>query len=142
MLTQQTIDDGVDRLVDGKLIAVDVSALSSIFDMTFSGTSKASTYDYDGKLAELDDTGNERKLAAQVAGCLIKLQELEFTGAQLQGAGGGLNYSANEEYLRYVLFAFSKIYPVPVEFSRFDMGRARFFNSRRVSGQVDTYRGS
>lgn len=139
MLTQAEITAGTDRLTDGKLTADDVSALSSVFDLIFAGLTSYN-YQYEDELGDLDDTSDTKKKAAQVAGCIIKLEDLGFLGAKLQGGRSGIDYSEDKEYLKIALFAFSKIYPIPKEFASFSLKYANWFNKRRVSSQIFTGR--
>lgn len=140
MLTPTEITAGTARLVGGKLKPEDVGALTSVFHMVFAGLIEDSSYDFETDLTALDDTSDTSKKAAQVAGALIKMEGIGFTGGTLRGGRGGLEYSQEAEYNRLVLFAFSKLYPIPKEFSIFDTKRARYFGARRVSQSVSTPR--
>jgi hypothetical protein len=138
MLTPAEITTGTARLSSGKLSPVDIENLVSAFDMTFAGLDL--DHDYHTDLAELDDDSDPAKKAAQIAAVITKLEDMGFTGALMSGGKSALTYSEKEEYLRLVLFAFSKLYTIPKEFSIFDMRRGRYFGSTRVSSTVHSVR--
>lgn len=122
MLTAAQITAGTARLVDGKLTDEDVSKLTSVFEMFFAELKTKYGYEYASSLAALDDTGSDDKNAAQVAACIIKMEELGFGVASLTG---NVNYKEKDEYAQYVLIAFSKIYSIPFEWSQYDLRRRR-----------------
>lgn len=136
MLTATQITAGTARLVAGKLAAVDVDQLVSVFRMFFADLEGQYEYDFQGKLEELDDTGNSDKKAAQVAACIIKLEELGFGVASLVG---NLNYKEKDEYQQYVIIAFTKLYPLPKEFAIVD--NRRRVRTTRTSQTAITVRG-
>lgn len=142
MLTPTEITAGVARLQDSKTLKPeDISLLSSVFEMVFAGLTSIYTYEYEDELAELDDSANTKKKAAQVAACIIKLEDLGFLGAKLSGGRSGIDYSQDAEYLKIVLFAFSKIYPIPKEFASFSLKYANWFkNKDRTSSTIMTTR--
>lgn len=140
MLTSAEISAGNLRLSANKLTQVDVSKMVSAFERVFAGLQSKYNYDFKTKLGELDDSLNSEQEAAQVAGILIKLEALGFGVAHLKAGGrGGVDMKQRDQYLEFVLYAFSKIYPIPPEFSTFDLMRAAFarratsssFESRR-----------
>jgi hypothetical protein len=125
MLTPEMITAGADRLDTGKLVAVDVDQASSILSMDtfFGGLVDKYGYDFKGKLAEFDDTGNEDQIAAQIAACLNMLETLGFGVSSLSGGKDGLGYKEKEEYWQYVQIIFLKMYKLPFEMSRFSLAR-------------------
>lgn len=141
MLTQTEITAGSARLVNNVLTATDVDALTSVFNTMFAGLIEGKGYEFAAALAALDDSiSSTGKQAAQVAAVITKLEELEFTGGALTGGRSGLTYTQMDEYKRLVLYAFSKIYAIPPEFGVFDLRRASWLRSRRVSQTIETVR--
>lgn len=122
MLNNAEIAAGELRLTAGKLKPEDVNSLVSIFRVIFAGLEEKYNYQYKEKLTALD---NSEKEAGQVAAVLIKLQTFGFGVAELTGQrGAGVKFKQLDRYIQHALFAFAKIYPVPAEFSLFDIKRA------------------
>ena len=133
MLTAAQITAGSARLESGKLSQSDVDQLVSVFRMFFGSLETKYSYQFESKLEDLDDTGNAEKKAAQVAACIIKMEELGFGVASLVGE---LNYKEKDEYQQYVIIAFSKLYPLPDEMSKF----LRYKSTPRSSQSADSCR--
>lgn len=129
MLTSAQISAGTARLTSGKLTQSDVDQLVSVFRMFFGSLETKYSYEFESKLEALDDTGNTELKTAQVAACIIKMEELGFGVASLTGS---VNYKEKDEYWQYVLIAFTKIYPLPDEMSKF----LRYVNTPRQSQTV------
>lgn len=125
MLTEAQITAGTARLVAGKLTAVDVDQASSILSMDtfFGGLIAKYGYDFKTKLALFDDSGNTNKTAAQIAACLIKMEELTFGVASKQGGPSAVWYKEKDEYWQYVQIIFLKMYELPFELSKFSLAR-------------------
>lgn len=130
MLTSAQIQAGRDRLVSDQLTALDVDQLVSIFRMFFGDLEEKYSYDFEGMLTALSDSGNAKEPAAQVAACLVILEELGFGVTRLEGGRKAVYFSEKEEYWQYVCIAFTKIYPLPAEMSTYDLRRAMFQRSR------------
>jgi hypothetical protein len=139
MITEIQLTEAGARLDDGKITPSDISKLASAFEMFFAGLTAKYGYDYVGKLGELDDTTDVAKTASQVVAALIVMEQEGFGVSGFSGSGSGMFYKEEDEYLKYVLFAFSKIYPIPLEFSKFNVSRW-FLDSMRVSSTVLTER--
>lgn len=135
MLTAAQIATGTARLVSGKLTDVDVDSLVSVFRMFFADLETVYGYEFSAKLSALDDTGNSLKQCAQIAACLNKMETLGFGVASFTGE---LNYKEKDEYWQYVVIAFTKIYPLPGEFSVYDWRRRK--RSIRTSSTICTTR--
>ena len=133
MLTDSEITAGSARLQANKLKPTDVSMMASMFERIFAGLQEKYGYDFKGKLAALDDAATDSKDAAQVAAIMTKLEVLGFGVAEIIGGRGGLRYRERTEALELILYAFSKIYPIPAEFASFDLMVASFVGSRPVS---------
>lgn len=130
MLTPTEITNGNLRLTLGKLKSEDVSGLVSLFRLILAGLEERYNYQYKQKLELLDDNADAGKNAAQVAAILIKLETFGFGVAELTGQrGSGVKFKQLDRYIQHVLFAFSKIYPVPAEFSIFEIKRAILLGS-------------
>lgn len=125
MLTAAQIAVGDARLTDPakKLTPTDVTKLVSVFDMFMAELTDKYGYTYREKLEALEDTDPETgQKAAQVAACMAIMEELGFGVARKDGE---TKYSEKEEYAQYVLIAFSMIYPIPFEWSQYDLRRRR-----------------
>lgn len=136
MLTSAQLDAGRDRLNAGQLTLLDVDQLVSIFRMFFGDLEEKYGYEYEEKLTELNDTGNSREPCAQIAACLIELEDLGFGVTSLKGGRKAIHFSEKEEYWQYVCIAFTKIYMLPAEMSSYDLMRARFAQTTRTSGSA------
>lgn len=136
MLTLEQIEVGESRLNNSKLTELDIDKLVSVFRMFLADLESKYRYDLKSSLESLDDSLDYARKAAQVAGCLAILEDLGFGVASLQG---DLNYKEKDEYFQYVIHAFSKIYPIPVEWSQYDLKR-RALGSRRTSQTILTQR--
>lgn len=123
MITEAEVTNGTARLQSNKLKLSDVDKVASAIDMFFGGLKNKYGYDYKAKLIALDDSVNPEKQAAQVAAALIKLESEGFGVSGFSGSGSGMFYSEENEYLKYVLFIFSKLYPIPVEFAKYNVSR-------------------
>lgn len=134
MLTSTQISAGSDRLVGDKLTPVDVDSLVSVFKMFLADLETKYGYDLRGSLEALDDSQDSYQKAAQVAACLIKMEELGYGVAALTGE---LQYKEKDEYFQYVVIAFSKIYDIPIEWSQYEWKKRQ---TRRVSSTVFTQR--
>jgi hypothetical protein len=132
MLTQAQIDAGTARNGGNTLSAVDVSKTAKVLRKFMAELVDKYDYDYEGSLAALDDADGEAR-AAQVAACIIKLEELGIGVASLAGA---VNYREKDEYTEYVLLIHAQMYDVPFEWS----GYARRTASTRTSQTVGSYR--
>jgi len=133
MLTTTQITAGTARLVAGKLTGVDIDQAASILSMDtfFGGLITTYSYDFKTKLAEFDDVANpDDKIAAQIAACLIKLEELSFGVARLEGGSAALYYKEKDEYWQYVQLIFLKMYELPVELTKYPLSRS---STRRTS---------
>lgn len=140
MLTQAQITAGSSRLVAGKLTAIDVDQTASILSMDsfFGGLIDTYGYAFKSKLATFDDVANpDDKIAAQIAACLIKLEELEFGVARKEGGSSGIFYKEKDEYWQYVQIIFLKMYQLPREMAKFSLARAQ---NRRFSSTAYTDR--
>lgn len=135
MLTAEQITAGENRLVSDKLTAVDVDSTVSILRMFFADLETRNSYQFRAKLEELDDSLDDYKKAAQVAACLIIMEGLGFGVAMLDGE---LKYKEKDDYSQYVVLIFSKLYPIPVELSNYDLRRRRVKTYR--SGMVRSVR--
>jgi hypothetical protein len=120
MLTLDQISDGALRLTLGKLNPGDVDSLVSVFQMFLAELEQKYGYKLRKKLEELDDTLDDYQKAAQVAACIIKLEELSYGVASFTG---DLSYKEKDEYFQYVIIAFSKIYSIPIEWSQYSLSR-------------------
>lgn len=134
MLTSTQIDAGTLRLTEDKLKPVDVDSLVSVFRMFLADLEARYGYDLRGSLESLDDSLDAYKKAAQVAACLIKMEELNFGVASLTGE---LNYKEKDEYFQYVVIAFSKIYTIPIEWSQYEWKKRQ---GKRTSSTIFTER--
>lgn len=142
MLTAAQISAGNDRLVAGKLTAVDVDQASSILSMDtfFGGLINTYGYDFKTKLAEFDDIANpDDKIAAQIAACLIKFEELGFGVSSLQGGSDALYYKEKDEYWQYVQIIFLKMYTLPEEKSKYPLGRKKVSSGTAFSTRVEPF---
>src|SRR4051812_21955822 len=111
MLSEAQVTSASTRLDGTKLKPIDVSKLVSAFRMFFGGLEQKYGYQFQAKLEELDDSTNNDKIASQVAAALIVMETEGFGVSGFSGSGSGMFYKEEDEYLKYVLFAFSKIYP-------------------------------
>lgn len=125
MLTAIQIQAGEDRLVNDKLTPVDVDSTVSILRMFCADLEVRYGYKFREKLEALDDSENGYQKAAQVAACLIIMEGLGFGVAALDGE---LKYKEKDDYAQYVTLIFSKLYPIPVEWSIYDLRRRRVRN--------------
>lgn len=124
MITGADITTGDSRLTIGKLKDVDVEVLDSLMTTLTAGFKEIYKYDFVATLSALDDTGNSKQKAAQVAACLNKMEGLGFDVSELVVKGGkGVAYRGADEFRKYLLFAFSKLYDIPKELSGFDLMR-------------------
>lgn len=121
MITEAEVTAGTARLVASKLKPSDVDKVISAIRMFFGGLEQKYAYDYKTKLTALDDSANTEKQAAQVAAALTKLESEGFGVSGFSGSGSGMYYSEESEYLKYVMFIFSKLYPIPVEFAKYKL---------------------
>lgn len=137
MLTQAQIDAGNTRLQAGKLKAVDVDKMIRVFRLFFTDLEQKYSYNF-SKIADLDDTANTGQQAAQVAACMNVMETLGFGVAGMQGGRDGISYKEKDEYIQYVLIAFSQIYPIPVEFGAYSWGR--HISGSRMTSTVRTIR--
>lgn len=137
MIGATEIANGEARLTGTKLKPVDVSVLTSLLrDMT-AGIEEKYSYQFESKLTALDDSLDSKKVAAQVAASLIELEALGFDGSALTGKSkSGLSYDSNIEFNKHLLFVFAKLYPIPIELSKFDLSR----RETRVSSSINTTR--
>ncbi len=135
MLTDAEITAGQGRLTGNKLKPVDVSKLVKVFRMTFTDLEQKNNYDFKAKLEGVDDTGNSEKNAAQIAAALSKMEELGFGSPELGGGRSTIKYKQAEEYLDWVLFIFSTIYPIPPEFSKVNLMRLMFTGRKARKSQ-------
>lgn len=130
MLTAAQITAGNARLVAGKLTAVDVDQAASILSMDtfFGGLIETYGYEFKDRLAEFDDVANpDDQIAAQIAACLIKLEELGFGVALLKG---GVEYKEKDEYWQYVQIIFLKMYTLPQELAKYSLARSSRYGRR------------
>ncbi len=133
MITELELVAGSTRLQNGKLTESDVDKLVSAFRTIFGGLESYYNYQYESKLQSLDDTANSKKQAAQVVACLIKMEILGFPVGSLTGKFGVIA-SQYDQFLSYALFAFSKIYPIPSEYSTFKIRQKNIFKRLREFG--------
>lgn len=131
MLTDAEIIAGQARLQSDKLKPADQSKMASAFELVMAGVSSRASYDFKGKLSALTDAGNSEKNAAQMAAICIKLEALGFGVGELQGR---VRFKQQDQFIKLVLFAFSKIYPIPPEFASFSMTIAAFMQRRASTG--------
>lgn len=131
MLTDAQITAGTARLSGTKLDPKDQDQMVSVFRMFFGDLEEKYEYDFDGKLAAVDDSGDPKLPASQIAACFLILQGLGFGVTRLEGGRRAVHFSEKEEYWQYVCIAFTKFYPLPAEMSTYDMMRARFANQRK-----------
>jgi hypothetical protein len=129
MLTQAQIDAGTARLTGGQLNTVDVSKTAKVLKKFMAELVDKYSYDYETALAALDDADGEAK-AAQVAACIIKLEELGIGVASLTGS---VNYKEKDEYTEYVLLIHAQMYDVPFEWSNYTRRTARTRTSQTAS---------
>lgn len=122
MLTAVQIQEGANRLVNDKLAPIDVDATVSILRMFFADLEVRYNYQFKSKLEELNDSLDDYQKAAQVAACLIIMEGLGFGVASLDGE---LKYKEKDDYAQYVVLIFTKLYPLPVEWSLYDLKRRR-----------------
>lgn len=123
MLTAAQITEGTARLDTGRLTAPDVDKLVGVMRMFFSDLETKYSYDWRTKLEELDDTSDDAKTAAQIAACIIKMEELGFGVSSLQGGSDALYYKEKDEYWQYVVIIHTKFYVLPSEFSNYSLSR-------------------
>ncbi len=125
MLTSAQIALGAARLSSGRLTAVDVDQASSILSMDtfFGGLIDQYGYDFKTKLAEFDDTGNSDEIAAQIAACLIIMEELGFGVGAMDGGRDAIKFKEKEEYWQYVQIIFLKMYKLPAELTKYPLSR-------------------
>lgn len=132
MLTQAQIDAGTARNAGNTLSAVDVSKTAKVLKKFMAELVEKYGYEYETALAALDDSDGEAK-AAQVAACIIKMEELGIGVASLSGS---VNYKEKDEYVEYVLLIHAQMYDVPFEWSNY----TRRTPSTRTSQTVSSYR--
>lgn len=126
MLTAAQISAGNSRLSSGKLTAADVDQAASILSMDsfFGGLVEQYGYDFKTKLAEFDDVANpSEKIAAQIAGCLVIMEDLGFGVARKEGGPSAIFFREKEEYWQYVQIIFLKMYKLPKERSTYPLSR-------------------
>ena len=132
MLNPTEIQAATARLITSDRIkAVDVDSLVSAFRTVFGGLEQKYGYKFQEKLEAMRDAdGQQRQQAAKMVAGLIRLEDLEFTGAALNPgtSRGGLSYSQDSEELAIILYLFSLMYPLPDEFSTYDLKRGSFSN--------------
>ena len=134
MLTPEEVTAGTARLTANKLKNEDADKMASIFRRVFAGIEQREGWNFLTELQAVTDAGNDLKQAAQIAACLAKLEELGFAVGELTGSGrSGLKLSEKELSLEYVLYAFSKLHPIPQEFSGIDLRRLLLTRSKRGS---------
>lgn len=134
MLTPEEVTAGTARLTANKLKNEDADKMASIFRRVFAGIEQREGWNFLTELQAVTDAGNDLKQAAQIVACLTKLEELGFAVGELTGSGrSGLKLSEKELSLEYVLFAFSKLHPIPQEFSGIDLRRLLLTRTRRGS---------
>jgi hypothetical protein len=87
MLTSAQITAGAARLSAGKLTATDVNQIASVLGMDtfFGGFVTQYGYKFREGLEAFDDNAHPGQIAAQIAACLIKLEELGFGVAERRG---------------------------------------------------------
>lgn len=125
MFTPAELSSAQSRLVTGKLTQVDIDKLVTAFRRVFADLEVEYNYQFESKLSELDDTGNQKQRCAQIAACLVKMEGLGFgVSFFTTNTKSNLNYSEEDDYIQYVLFAFSKIYPIPAEFAKYSIQRS------------------
>lgn len=122
MLTSEQITAGTARLVSGKLTGEDVGKLAPSMRAFFGSLATTYSWDFDEKLAEMDDDSDPGKKAAQVAAMLIAMEdeELGFGVARLTGA---MEYSETDAFAKYMKNILALMYPVPEELSTWDLRR-------------------
>ena len=146
ILSSAQITAGTERLENSATLkAVDVDMLISAFRMFIDESLEDKYgYEYETKLTALNDSEGDdaaKLKASQIAACLIEIQSLGFGAVQKEGGKTGTKYDHLKEIWQYAGFAFSKIYPIPVELSTYDMVRARVLaGGNRVSGTIRTSR--
>lgn len=123
---------GTARLINGKLTLTDVDSLVSTFRLLLGPLETTGNYNLEADLISLDDTGNDRKRAAKMAACLVRLINEDFGVADLTGE---LQNSDEEQRNLFTLFAFSILYPIPAELLYRDL-YMKFSLVRRYSQSV------
>ncbi len=118
MLTpQEIIDAAEERLEDEKLSPLDVDKLITAFRLVIGALETVYSYKFEDKLTALTDANNDFQRCAQLAACLTRMEELGFPVGELTGSSFGIKASEHTEFRGYVLYAFSKVYPIPAELS-------------------------
>lgn len=112
MLNDARISAGDDRLEDGKLSPSDVDNMTSAFRLLVGPLETVYNYQFVSSLEALDDSTNERQKAAKVAGVLAILNSEDFDTDKLDG-----DYKSDANVYRelLIIYAFSIIYPIPIE---------------------------
>lgn len=132
MLTTAQIDAGAARLDTDKLRAEDIDKTVDVMKMFFQDL--ASDYDWATKLAGLDDAADTARKAAQVAACIIILEELGFGVAIMNGGRDAINFKEKDEYWQYVeIIHFKCGYTLPAVFTTYSLARKA---STRTSSTV------
>jgi len=140
MLTDAEITAGLDRNGGDTMSENDSNSLAIILNKIFAGLVDKYSYQFETKLEALDDSANEKQLAAKATGCLILLQDLGFDSSILDNKKAGLRDVAQDEILEIVLTMLPILgYNVPSEFSRFNLARGRYAN-RRKGGSIHSNR--
>ena len=127
MLSDVEIDLAANRLLDGKLTAVDVDSLISSF-RTLLGPLEIN-YPLAVDLGALDDTavGSPRK-AAKMAAILVRLIAEDF-GVDL--IDSQLVSSDNDQRNLLLIYGFSLLYPIPVELVSQDIYNRVSYSGRK-----------
>lgn len=116
MFTPTEITAGTARLVAGQLTDRDVSALVTLMRKYFKHLETVYSYEYETKFSALTDADNDKKVCAEIAACLIKLEEFTFgSAAEMQGGSDAIYFKEKSRYFEYVEICFTKIYPMPEE---------------------------
>lgn len=127
MLTKTQIDAGAARLESNKLTTEDVDKLVKVMRMFFQDLEVQYGYDWRSKLTALDDTGSEARTAAQIAACIIAMEDLGFGVSSLQGGSDALYYKEKDEYWQYVVIVHTTFYTLPPEFTTYPLSRRGSF---------------
>jgi hypothetical protein len=99
-------------LEDGKLPLQTVDDLIQAFRLVIGPLEAVYNYEFETVLTALDDTGNTRKRAAKMAACNLRLINEDFGVSVITD---GLTNSDRDQRELFTLFAFSLLYPIPIE---------------------------
>lgn len=136
MLTDAEITAaGTARLTAGKLSGSDVDSLVSTFRLLLGPLEDTYEMDLVGDLEALDDTANDRKKAAKMAACLVRLINEDFGVATLTD---GLDNSDDDQRRLFTIYALSILYKIPVELAYFDLFTKVTTASKKFSSSVLT----